>query len=274
MSDFKLKLGINKCTNAEYHGDKRFLSSSSYKLLLKDPSKFEEEFIKGNRPEISSRTQNIFDEGTLAHSLILEPDTVEHEFEFFQGFRKSGKDWEDFKLQHQDSNKILMSKAQKIKVERWVAACQKRELVLKLIEGGFPEHTIAGDFLGIPTKVRADYINVDKGYIVDVKTTSYGSDVDSFIHTVNDFGYDISAALYCKLFGDYYNKDFSFYFYVLGKRDASCEVFKASEATLQKGLGKLREAASLYKKCKKTGIWKVSGKHEIVENEDYEILEV
>ena len=274
MADFKLKIGINNCTNEEYHGDKSFLSSSSYKLLTKDPSMFEEQFIKGNRPDVKPSTQNIFDEGTLAHSLILEPDTVEDEFEFFDGFRKAGKLWEEFKSEHGDSGKILMSKAQKMKVERWVESCKKREQVLKLIQGGFPEHTVAGDFMGIPTKVRADYINVEKGYIVDVKTTAYGSDRDSFISTIADFSYDLSAALYCNLFAQYYNKSFDFYFYVLGKRDASCEIYRASGDTIDRGMNKLRLAASLYKRCQKSGVWKSPDIKKILDNEDYEILEV
>lgn len=274
MSDFKLKLGLNKCTNAEYHGDKSFLSSSSYKLLLKSPETFEKEFIKGIRPEIKKSTQNIFDEGTYAHSLILEPETVDDEFVFFNGFRKAGKDWESFKEEHEESGKIIMSKAQKMKVERWVQSCQKREKMLNLIQGGFPEHTIAGDFMGIPTKVRADYINIDKGYVVDVKTTAYGSDKDSFVHTVNGFSYDLSAALYCNLFEQHYGKKFDFYFYVLGKRDASCEVFRASDETMEKGMDRLRFAASIYHKCVESGIWKTQDKTQVIETGDYEILEV
>lgn len=270
---FKLKEGINTCTNEEYHGDKRYLSSSSYKLILKDLEDFEAQFIKGETKQVSKNTQNAFDEGTYVHSLILEPDTIDDEFAFYPEWTKKGKLWEEFKADNE--GKIILSKPQKIRTERWVAACKKRDSVLKIIEGGFPEHTIAGKFLGIPTKVRADYINIDKGYIVDVKTTSYSTDVDSFKHTVDSFSYDLSAALYCELFSKYYGKDFDFYFYVLGKRDDSCEVFKASEETLTRGLNMLHKAADLYKKCKKTGIWKKpEGKAIINEDADYEILEV
>lgn len=273
MTKFKLKKGINKCTNEEYHGDKGYLSSSSYKLLLKDPSKFEEEFIKGNRSPVSSSTQNNFDEGTYAHSLILEPETVDDEFAFFDGWRKAGKEWQLFK--EENSDKIILSKPQKVRVERWVAAYHARDKKIKLVSGGFPEHTIAGDFLGIPTKVRADYINIDKGYIVDVKTTSYSTDIDAFSYTIDNFSYDLSAALYCNLFEQYYGKDFDFYFYVLGKKDSSCEIFRASDETLGRGMTQLHKAADVYKKCKESGVWTKPSKYvSISEDEDYEILDI
>ena len=128
--------------------------------------------------------------------------------------------------------------------------------------------------MDVPIKVRADYINVDKGYIADVKTTGYGSDVDTFKYVVQNLSYDLSAALYCQMFKQYYNKDFDFYFIVLGKRDIMCEVYKASEDTIKRGELLIIEALNIYKKCLETNDWTNNKKKDIISSDDYEILEV
>lgn len=268
--------GIVDCSNEEYHSEKKHLSSSNLKILLKDPQQFYDEKIMGNVKKHSTATLNAFAEGTLAHSLILEPHMVEKEFRFYQGFRKQGKDWEAFKKEHADSGCVLMSKSQKVKVENWVKSYNNLPAAVNLVDGGHAEHTIFGKLMGVPVKVRADYINIDSGYIADVKTTSNPTDVDSFTYTVNSFEYDLSAALYSMMFEQYYKKPFEFYFIVLGKRDTSCEVFKLSEDTRKIGESKVIKALKMYKECMESGIWKLPeyGKSAKLEETDYEILEV
>ena len=268
--------GIVKCSNEEYHGEKKHLSSSNLKLLLKDPNLFYEEKIKGNIKPVSTSTQNAFDEGSLAHSLILEPHMVKKEYKFFQGFRKQGKDWEKFKKENQHSNCVLMSASQKKKVENWVSGYKKLPIATDLIKGGKSEHTLFGELMGVPIKVRADYINIDRGYLADVKTTSNPTDVESFKYTVKSFEYDLSAALYSMMFEKFYDKEFKFYFIVLGKRDNSCEVYCLSDTSRKLGEGKIIRALQKYKQCKKSGIWKLndSQKSDMIESNNYEILEV
>lgn len=268
-----MKEGINKCTNEEYHGDKNYLSSSSLKTLLKNPQEFYESHILKKPREISTKTQNIFDEGSYAHTLILEPDMVEEEYAFFPGWRKVGQDWEDFKAEHSD--KVILSKPQKSRVEKWVAGYRERAKQIDLIKGGFSEHTVAGNLMGVPIKVRADYINIDEGYVADVKTTSYSTDVETFKYTIDSFYYQLSAALYCKMFEQYYNKKFDFYFIALGKKDSSCEIYKTSEETMQKGMEMVRQALEVYKTCKKQDNWVNPERRVIIDgDEDYEVLEV
>lgn len=269
--------GIVKINNEDYHAEKKHLSSSNLKSLLKDPALFYKEKILGERKEHSSSTQAIFDDGTLAHTLILEPHMFDKEFRVFPGFRKAGKDWEEFKSDPANEGFLLISRAQKMKVENWVNSYRNLPTAVNLIKGGNPEETLFGELMGVPVKVRADYINSDLGYIADVKTTSSPTDVEGFKHTVNSFEYDLSAALYSMMFQQHYGKPFDFYFLVLGKRDASCEVFKLSEASKKLGESKVVQALSLYKKCMKSGLWelKSGAKSDTFEEEGtYEILEV
>lgn len=269
---YKLKEGINHCTNEEYHGDKSYLSSSNLKLLLKDVAKFKDEVLDGNRKEIKSSTQNVFDEGTYAHSLILEPETIEKEFAFWHGIRKAGNEFEAFKAAN--TGKIIMSKSQRHRVEKWVEAYGKRPEAVDLVSGGFPEYSLAGKLHDVDIKVRADYINIDKGYIADVKTTGYSPDVDSFSYVVKSLGYDLSAALYTKMFENYYKRKFDFYFIVLGKKDIACEVYKLSDDSRQAGDLAIMEALKKYKRCLKSGVWTEHVKDDKIEKDNYEILEV
>ena len=178
---FKLKRGINHCTNDEYHGDKSYLSSSNFKLLLKDPAKFKNEIIDGNK---ENKQVNAFDEGNYAHSLILEPEMIESEYAFFSGFRKSGAEWKSFKTANE--GKIILSKPQKHRVEKWVESYKELPAAVSLLEGCEVEYSLAGELMGVNSKVRADAINLKKHYIADIKTTSYSTDVESFKMVVNN----------------------------------------------------------------------------------------
>lgn len=249
----KLKDGINLgVTNRDYHADSTYLSSSSLKLLLKDVEQFHKEKILGIRPE--EKENPAFSEGSFVHSMILEPETVAAEYAFFEGWRKQGKDFDLFKKEN--SSKIILSKPQKFRCEKYVDAYRRLPPAIELLSGGMPEYTMCNKILNVPIKVRADYINIDKGYIVDIKTTAHPSSHEVFKRTVKDYGYDLSAALYCQVAHDINGKLFDFYFVVISKADFECQVYKASSATLTDGHTQVNKALIRYKKCLESGIWK------------------
>lgn len=266
--------GIYKnISNEEYHAEVDHLSSSNYKDLMFDIETFHNQKIL-KIPRISKQ-RNTFDEGTYAHSLILEPELIPDEFAMWENFRKSNskgtKDWDIFKEANKD--KIILSKPQRKRVESWVANYEKVPAAVDMINDCEYELSLFGEFHGIKTKVRADALNVEKGYIADVKTSAYDTDQESFKLVVDQFKYNLSAALYCAMFELEYGKPFDFYFVVLGKKDNRCEIFKLSEKSKQEGLLLLRKAVKKYKICKETGNWS-DEKQEIVQTGDYQILEV
>ena len=265
----KLEYGINTCTNSEYHGDRQFMSSSNLKQLLKDPAVFYKERILGEAEPQKERAA--FTEGSLVHSLILEPHMVEAEYAFFDGMRKQGKDWEAFKAAHADSGKTLMSKPQKMRCEFWVDSYKKNKIAQELITGGEPEHTICHNYEGLDLKVRTDYINIDKGYIVDVKTSAFLIDQDSFAMTVDQWSYHLSAAMYCKIAELEYDKRFDFYFVVISKKEQDCQVYKLSKRTYARGASDMAKAIAIYKQCMDTGIWKRSEPEDKAQEEILEI---
>ena len=241
---------------------------------MKGPEIFYNEYILGHKPEISKSRQANFDEGSYAHTLILEPEMKDIEYAFFPDWKKAGKDWNEFKEKHGD--KTILSKPQVIRVNELIEMYRNRPEAVELISGGFPEHTLAGELMGVNCKVRADYINVDRGYIVDIKTTARAADIDTFKFTCQDYGYYISAAMYTMMFSDFYEKEFDFYFLALSKDKTynTCELYKISKDTMQYGRNMIIKAINLYKKCKETNDWTKHAKPKIETSGTYEILEI
>jgi PDDEXK-like domain of unknown function (DUF3799) len=266
--------GLNDVSNEEYHADREYISSSVLKKIYKSLDEYHMEYISGIKCPVSNSTQSAFDEGSLAHSYILEPDKVMSDFSFFKGFRKAGQEFEDF-LAQAGSDKPIISSTQHHRVKELIEAYNKRPTAVELIKGGFAEQTICGELQGVKVKTRFDYINPDKGYIADVKTTGYPSEIESFKITMDGLSYHLSAALYCAMAEQFYGKPFDFYFIVLSKRDKTCDVYKVSKQTMLMGKRIIAEALAKYKKAKETNVWTELTENDKVKLEpEYEIKEV
>jgi hypothetical protein len=255
-------------SNADYHANNTHLSSSSLKLILKSASQFYNEFVLGNRENIS---KSAFDEGSFVHTLILEPHKVD-EYAIFPGLRKVGKEFEAFKANN--PNKVILSSAQMLRCEGLHRSYAAMPLALEMITGGLPEHSMDSSILDVPVKARADYINIDKSYIVDVKTTSMPSDTEIFKETVHQYGYELSAALYAQIAYNTYGKLFDFYWLVLSKADGQCHIYKASSNTLSLGSTLVTKALVKYKQCNQTGLWIDEHQPAKFDESQYEIVEV
>jgi len=246
--------GLNECDNAEYHADRKYISSSVLKKIYKSLDEYYLEYVLGNKKEHSKATLDSFDLGSLTHSYILEPDKVLNDFNFFKGFRKQGPEYEEF-LANAAAGKPIISGPQKHRVEQLIEAYKRRPEAVNLIKNGFAEQTICGTLNNVPIKVRFDWINVEAGYIADVKTTGYPADLESFKLTCDGLSYNLSAALYCAMAEQFYGKKFDFYFIVLSKKDVTCEVFKIGEQTMLEGKRIVAAACAKYVKAKESNVW-------------------
>lgn len=267
----KLQLGINHVTNAEYHADTEFLSSSKLKLLLTDLPKFHKEIILGDKAP--QEQKNAFDEGSYVHSLILEPHKIASEYVFFSGFRKQGKEWESFQA-NAPADKRILSKPQKHRCEQWASSIKQRLLQVLFLTKGAAEHTICAILQDVKVKVRCDRINIEEGWIADIKTTGSPADLELFKYTMKDYFYQLSAALYCMVAELVYAKKFNFYFIVVSKTDNVCDVYKLSEKTRLEGIVQVTKALNIYKQCLNTGIWTVNAPKQPELSSQYEIFEV
>ena len=259
---------IKDLENSDYHAESEHLSSSKLKLLLTDLEKFHSENILKIKTEQKENTN--FSEGSFVHSLILEPTKLD-EYAFFEGWTKRGPEWTAFK--EANEGKTILSKPQKIRCEKWVESYKKNPAAVELVSGIEAEISVFTELDGVRVKARADGLNLEKGYILDVKTTSYSPSLESFKLVCEQFSYYLSAALYLKCFEIAYNKKFEFYFIVISKSENECQVYKLSEESKQVGDREMFEALRIYKKCKKSNLWTKEAK-ESFDYDNYEILEV
>lgn len=255
-------------SNEAYHADQTHLSSSALKLLLKDPAAFKLRYIDGVKEAETYKAS--FEDGTLTHVLILEPEMVS-KYAVYPGMRKQGKLWEDFKLEHAD--KKCVSVPQMLRAEKLYKAHAALDVAVNLVKDGFAEHNMFGTIQGVKVKARADYI-VPKQHIVDVKTTAMPSDIELFKQTVIDYGYHLSAALYLEIAKQTYGVDHEFYWEVLSKEDGQCHVYRMSEQTKLAGSILVQNALANYRRFSASGVWQSEQPKQDRSTKNYEIEEV
>lgn len=266
---FKLIEGINNCTNPEYHSDKEWLSSSSLKTLLQSPKKYHDEHVLGLKKDEPENPAYI--EGSLTHSLILEGDRVPIEYAFFPGLRKQGAEYEEFKAANPE--KTIISAAQNGRCQAYLRAFQNNPAAVDLIRAGFPEYSIAQIIDGVKCKMRADWIDLERNFIVDVKTSGFPVTHEEFKLTIEQYKYALSAAFYCRIAEQFYGRPFDFYFVAISKKELDCQVYKVSEMTRRKGNSEVARSLDIYKKCVQSGVWPAS-LDTSKGPQKYEILEV
>lgn len=267
---FKLQPGLNIVSNHFYHSDKAWLSSSQLKTLLKSPAKFKSELDSPKAQEENAS----FQEGSLTHTLILEPQLVQKEYAFFKGLRKAGAEWEAFKKQYEGSGLTLMSQAQYERCLAYKRAFDANPQAVGLIKQGVPELSLCVELMDVPIKVRFDWIDIDAGVIMDVKTTRHAVDIDSFKMTCDEYRYDLSGALYSMGAEEYYKRDFKFYFCAISKQELECIPYLLGAESRMRGKLDIIKALNIYKKCKATNIWPETLEKKAKASADDDILEV
>lgn len=109
--------------------------------------------------------------GRLVHSLVFEPETFGRDYAIWEGGRRQGKEWDEFKAQH-DGKTIF--KADEIDEATAMAdAVRLRPLVAPYLEGGQFEQPLmwTDEVTGLRCKARPDWILPDQRILLDLKTT-------------------------------------------------------------------------------------------------------
>lgn len=267
----KLVLGLNECTNEEYHADREYASSSVLKTAYTDIADYHKQYIL-NQPKSFGNGSGL-EFGTLMHVLILEPHLVSKQYAFFSGWKRMGKDFEDFKAAN--PGKIIITKDVKHKADQLVTVYKKNPKAVELFSNGFAEQTICVEIEGMKIKTRYDYIIPEQGIISDIKTTAESSDIDSFRFVIDRYKYQLSGALYCMAAEIHYGRPFKFMYNVLSKKDVTCDLYATSPLTHNEGKKMVLKSIEKIKRAKETNVWE-----EVVRNineplkDEYEILEV
>ncbi len=130
----------------------------------------------------------------------------------------------------------------------------------ELLTGGEAEvsYFYTNKEFGLDLKVRPDYINHEKGYILDLKT-SRDAGIDSFKRDFTwSFNYDLSAAMYIDGISHYTGKQYDYYFLVVEKEAPfSVAVYKLGEESYAFGRNKYRKAMEKIVQAKETNTYKL-----------------
>ena len=268
----KLELGVNlDVSNEDYHADREFLSSSVIKTLYWDVKKYEDEYINGNKVVKKS---NGLEEGSAIHLKILEPHLYNSEVAVYPEMQKRGAAFYNFEQENQ--GKLVLSLSQSMRIDQMFSAYKKRKEAVQMIDSCQKEYTICQELSGVKVKIRADAINIEEGYIADIKSTSYSADLDIFKENAYSklLSYDISAALYTKVAEQYYGKPFDFYYIVISKSEYVCHIYKASEQSIINGRNKINKALNTLKYFRENGTWPEESIKKQVSSSKYEIMEI
>ncbi|WP_440617801.1 PD-(D/E)XK nuclease-like domain-containing protein [Cysteiniphilum sp. 6C5] len=246
---------INNLSNEEYHASDP-ISSSNCKDLLISPWLFN--YKRQNQMEPTPAMKF----GTLFHSLVLEPKTFDDEYvvaDIPKRNTKQGKaDYQE--LIETVGARQLVSTDDFLQAQEMRHNLAKNELVRTLLSGGIAEKSVfwVDEASKVNCKARADYINLEEGYIVDLKTTSSLADDINFSFTTRKYHYDLSASFYVDGFKQATGKEFDFYFIAIETNAPfNYGIYKLSSGLIEQGRGKYSQALEVFAKARERGNFNV-----------------
>ena len=185
--------GYVQMTNEEYHSSEDISKSdldaarkSGLHFLLKKTG-------QKQKPTPAMRI------GSAFHALTLEPELFEKEYiykpEFINARSKEGKDW---KASQEEAGKTVLTTDDRKQLEGMTEAIGYCTPAKKLLDAtGKAEQSFlwTDKETGLGCKCRPDYLLVDGGTIVDVKTTIDAS-YRGFLKSISNFRYHVQAGWY------------------------------------------------------------------------------
>ena len=256
----KLKDGLNICTNLEYHSDNEYISSSGLKLLLDNEDAFYRKYILKEKSEGTS----FFDFGTLVHAMILEPETVKHDFFFSNCKSRYGKTFEIHQNIAKEQGKIFILEKEREQAAQMVESFSKCVHSKAIMKEGVAEQTYCYTGKLFKSKVRSDFLGPD--FIMDVKTTSAPLTEDSLRSVIKKYKYHMSAALYLDVTNKFLDGALkNFYWIFLNKLTYEVQVVKMSEEMLFEGRELVTKAVKKYHRLKDEGFFETDKQRKILE---------
>lgn len=236
---------IDGLPNAEYHGAKEWLGSTSLKTLaLKTPAHYKHE----STHQVFKDEFNI---GTAAHSLILENDTTNIVVLEHQNYlTKAAKEAKAAAIA--DNKQPLLAKEWE-QVQAMRDAVMDHPLARKMFTGHVAEQSYFWEDDGLKFKCRPDAMNL--GLIGDLKTALTASPND-FGRTAYSLGYFMSAAHYQDGVYELTGERLPFVFVNVEKTAPYLvSVIELDQDALDHGHRMLDRAKRIYRECTESGTW-------------------
>lgn len=143
---------------------------------------------------------------------------------------------------------------------RMVKALLDEPEVMSYLKGAIVESAIMGKYPGtdILCKCRPDYLHVERGISINIKTTTEASE-SSFIYGAKDYGYDFQSAFYIDLLTQELGKPFDEVHILVEKTEDKeppvIKIFSFGDDTIAWARSQIRVLMEAIPECEKTGIW-------------------
>lgn len=259
-------------SNNAYHAMPE-LSSTQIKDVLRTPAHFYAKHLAIDK-KTHAPTQTML-LGTVVHTLVLESDKFEAEYAISEKFdrrTKQGK-LDAAAFDEANSSKTVIDSDLYDQAKLMADSILKHPVARLLkLPAMIPEASIfyTDAETDLDCRIRPDYHlppceQFPHGLIVDLKTTDNAS-YNAFNRTIINFGYHISAAMYCDGFMQLYGtEEPPAFLWLIGERDApyATVCYEPDFSTMQKGDEKKREALQTLAECMADNSWPAYPTHPI-----------
>lgn len=177
--------------------------------------------------------------------------------------------WEAFDIDNKD--KAILSKLQQVTVDTLVKSVTDYKLAEPYMTGGVAEKSIFGRIEDLRVKCRADYLNAEGGYLMDLKSTTGELTKENIKKTIAKRDYDLSAALYLDLFKQVHPELEKFIFIFSSKDYPSCKVVEASDKMIENGRRKYTKAIKKIKEFRERN-WEFKQEIMVLDPIHYDVL--
>jgi hypothetical protein len=218
---------IERLRNDEdYYGEfgRQFRSNSDISTLLTNPLALGAE----QKPNIN------FLIGGYFHTAILEPDKLK-KYRIIESSTRNTKLYKEI-----SGGEMCLLQHEVDKLELMIDTMLSNDACNDLINGIDVEYEKPGikEIEGLLWKGKADIVNHDEKYVVDLKTTS---NLHNFRSSAYKYNYDSQAYIYRKLFG------YDLIFLAIDKATRQIGIFDCSDKFYDSGKEKVKQAVEQWK---------------------------
>lgn len=227
MEDFNKSEVLERLKSDEdYYGDfgKQFRSNSDISTLLTNPLALG----APQKPNIN------FLIGGYFHTAILEPDKLK-KYRIIESSTRNTKLYKEI-----SGGEMCLLQHEVDKLELMIDTMLSNDACNDLINGIDVEYEKPGikEIEGLLWKGKADIVNHDEKYVVDLKTTS---NLHNFRSSAYKYNYDSQAYIYRKLFG------YDLIFLAIDKVTRQIGIFDCSDKFYDSGKEKVKQAVEQWK---------------------------
>ena len=217
------------------------------------------EAYENTRPDPSASLQDSFDRGTLAHTILLEPEKLVELIAVWKGDRRAGAEWKEFN--EANVGKLIMRDADVREVQRACRAVRSIQPVNELLRRKHEtELAVFGKVSRTYCKGLIDSITTDDEPVtlIDLKTTATGIDEDSVMRAIRKLRYREQLALYAHLYEQATGKQIETVILLfVSLASEGVQLVKLTTSARQFGLARMVAAIEAVERCIESDDWPV-----------------